>query len=158
MRQDGRKSWSVDMGLPLLVVAVLAVAAVLLRPMATATGGIPAVTLPDPPDDPAAAVVIGRSQSGGFSLLGIELGEVTPKDSEQFYTSRGCYDRGTLGEPWPTPIPECASAVSIAGTVAGGGNLPAGESLVVVDAVVTEDCYGSIDRGDRWPPAAGACP
>ena len=146
------------MGLPLLVVAMLAVAVLMLRPAATGTGGIPAVTLPDPADDPTAAVVLGRSRSGGFALLGLEFGEVTRKVSVQFYTSRSCFDRVTMGDPWPTPFPECTTAVSIAGTVAGGGNLPTGESLVVVDTVVTEDCYRSIERGDRWPPAGGTCP
>ena len=146
------------MGLPLLVVLVLAAAALMLRPTATSMGEIPTVTIPDPADDPTAAIVIGQSRSGGLSLLGLEFGEVTRKVSVQFYASSSCFDRVTLGHPWPTPFPECASAVSIAGTVAGGGNLPTGESLVVVDAVVTENCYRSIDHGDRWPLAAGACP
>ncbi len=158
MKHDAKKARSTDLALPLLVVVVLAAVAVLLRPMETGTGEIPAVTLPDLADDPTAAVVIGRSRSGGFSLLGVEFGEVTRKVSVQFYASSSCFDRVTLGDSWPTPFPECATAVSIAGTVAGGGNLPTGESLVVVDAVVTEDCFGAIDRGDRWPPAGGACP
>lgn len=159
MKQADERIRSVDIGLSLLVVVVVLAAAVLmLRPIATSIGAIPAATLPDPADDPTSAVVIDRSLSSGFSLLGLEFGEVTRKVSVQFYASSGCFDRVTLGDLWPTPFPECASAVSIAGTVAGGGNLPTGESLVVVDAVVTEDCYRSIDRGDPWPPAAGTCP
>lgn len=157
MAQDDKKS-RVDMALPLLVVVVLAAALSMLRPTATGTSVIPAVTLPDPADEPTAAIVTGRSRSGGFSLLGLEFGEVTRKVSVEFYARSGCIDRVTLGDPWPAPFPECASAVSIAGTVTGGGNLPTGESLMVVDVVVTENCYRSIDRGDRWPPAAGACP
>ena len=158
MKQDGKKSRSTEIALPLLVVAVLAVAAVMLRPMASGTGGILAVTLPDPADDPAAAVVIGRSRSGGFSLLGVEFGEVTRKVSVQFHANSRCFDLVTLGDTWPTPFPECASAVAVAGTVVGGGRLPTGESLVVVDVLVTEDCYRSIARGDRWSPVGGPCP
>jgi hypothetical protein len=157
MKQDHKTSRAGDVALSLLVVVVLVAAISMLRPMTTSTSALPAVTLPDPADDPAAAIVTGRSRSVGFSLLGLEFGEVTRKVSVQFYTASGCFDRVTVGDPWPTPVPECASDVSIAGTVAGGGSLPTGESLVVVDVLVTEDCYRSIERGDRWPPPAGAC-
>ncbi len=118
---------------------------------------LPTVTLPDPTHEPAAAVVIGRHQSGGFSLLGLDFGKVTHTISVEFYAPAGCFDRVTAGDPWPAPFEECTGPVPIAGIVSGGGIAATGQSIVEVDLDVSEDCYRSISRGDYWPPATNAC-
>ena len=63
MKQDGKRTRPIDIGLSLLVAGVLAAAVLMLRPTATGTSVIPAVTLPDPAHDPATAIVSGLSRS-----------------------------------------------------------------------------------------------
>lgn len=154
MRQDGKQSRSVDVGFQLLVIAVLVAAVFSLRPLATDSGVGPATI---PPGEPDAALVVGRSQSGGFSLLGFEFGDATRTVSVQVSIENRCFERVALGDPWPAPFAECEAPVAHAGTVSGGGTLPTGESLVVVDIAVGEDCYDSTSYGDPWPPAE-TCP
>ena len=140
-----------------VVLVALAAAGLALRSTSKETDVLPGVTLPDPIREPAAAVVIGRHRSGGISLLGLDFGEVTRTVSVEFYAPAGCFDRVAEGDPWPTPVEECAVAVPIAGIVSGGGIAATGQSIVEVDVTVGEDCYQSIDRGDSWPPATDAC-
>jgi len=142
----------------LVVVLVLAAVAVLaLRPGSTQTEVLPAVPLPDPLDDPAGAVVVGLHESGGFSLFGLQFGTVTRTLSVQFHAAPGCFDHTSFGDPWPAPFAECSSAVTIEGTISGGGNAPTGETIVSVDVEVPSECYDTISRGDRWPLSAAVC-
>jgi len=143
-----------------IIVVVLIVAAALalgLRPGSIETEVLPDIPLPDPRDDPAAAVVVGLTESGGFSLLGIQFGTVNHVVSVQFYAGPGCRDLASFDDPWPTPYEECAAPIDIAGTLSGGGIAQTGETIVVVDVAVPGDCFEAISRGDRWPPAADAC-
>jgi hypothetical protein len=142
------------------IVVVLIVAAVLalaLRPGSTETEVLPEIPLPDPGDDPAAAVVVGLTESGGFSLLGIQFGTVNHVVGVQFYAGPGCFDLASVDDPWPTPFEECSALLAIEGTISGGGIALTGEAIVVVDVSVPGDCFEAISRGDRWPPAADAC-
>ncbi len=142
----------------IVVVLVLAAAVVLaLRPGSTETEVLPDVPLPDPLDDPAGAVVVGLYESGGFSLLGLQFGTVTRTLSVQFHAAPGCFDHASFGDPWPTPFEECSSAVTIEGTISGGGIAPTGETIVSVDVEVPGDCYDTVSRGDRWPLSAAVC-
>jgi len=140
-------------------VLVLIAGAVLfaLRPGSSTIEVLPDVPLPDPQTDPAGAVVIGLHESGGFSLFGMDFGTVTHIVSVQFHAAPGCFDQANLEDPWPTPYEECASAVTIAGTISGNGIAPTGESIVAVDVEVSAACYDTVNRGDRWPPAAAEC-
>ena len=144
-------------GATLTLVIALAATALILRPAATETGDLPATSLADLSGDPSTAVVVGRTRSDGFSLLGIEFGETTHVVSVQVSAGRGCFDLMSVGDLWPS-FGECVAPVPLAGTVTGGGVVPTGESVVVVDVVVTEGCYRSIGLGDQWPPAGGVCP
>ena len=144
-------------GLILVIVVALAAAAFALRPTTTETEVLPPISLPDPGEEPAAAVVIALRESGGFSLLGFAVGEVTRTGTVQFYAPAGCHEQLTTGDPWPAPIAQCTSPVSIEGTVSGGGIAATGESIVTVDVDVKKDCYASLAAGDTWPPATTAC-
>jgi hypothetical protein len=139
-------------GLVVVIIAALALAALALRPAMTETEVLAPVSLPDPGEDPAAAVVIALRESGGFSLLGLAFGDVTHTVTVQFYAPAGCYEQLTTGDAWPSPLPECSGPVPIEGTVSGGGTAATRESIVAVDVVVTADCYSSITAGDSWPP------
>ena len=143
---------SSNTGLVLVIVVALAAVVLALRPTMTETEVLPAVTLPDPGEEPAAAVVIALRESGGFSLLGLTLGEVTRTVTVQFYAPAGCYEQVATGDSWPAPFADCASQVPIEGTVSGGGIAATGESIVAVDVTVTEDCFASVAAGDGWPP------
>lgn len=143
-------------GFVVVIAIALALAALALRPTMTETEVLPPVSLPDPGEDPAAAVVIALRESGGFSLLGLTFGDVTHTATVQFYAPAGCHEQLTTGDAWPTPFPECAAQVPIAGTVSGGGIAATGESIVAVDVVVTEECYRAVAAGDTWPPSGCA--
>lgn len=138
-------------GLVLVIIVALAAAVLALRPTVTETEVLPPVNLPDPGEEPA-AVVVALRESGGFSLLGLTLGEVTRTVTVQFYAPAGCYEQLTTGDSWPAPSPVCTGPVSIEGTVSGGGIAATGESIVAVNVIVTEDCFASIAAGDNWPP------
>lgn len=143
-----------------IIVSVLVLAAALagaLLPGSVETEVLPDVPLPDPIAEPAAAVVIGRYESGGLSFFGLRFGTVDHTISVQFYAAPGCFDRVKFGDPWPVPFEECSSDVGIEGTISGGGTAPTGETIVSVDVVVPGACYDTISRGDRWPPSALVC-
>jgi hypothetical protein len=139
-----------------VIVVALALAALALRPGMTETEVLPPVSLPDPGEKPGVAVVIALRESGGFSLLGLKLGDVTHTVTVQFYAPPGCYEQVATGDSWPPRAAECANQVPIEGTVSGGGIAATGESIVAVDVSVTEACYTSIAPGANWPPPG--CP
>lgn len=143
----------------IIVVALVLVAALGLglRPGSTETGFLSHVPLPDPLDDPAAAVVVGMYETGGFSLFGLQVGTVTHTVSVQFHAAPGCFDHASFGDPWPAPFEECSSAVTIEGTISGGGIASTGDTIVSVDVDVPGDCYDTVSRGDRWPFSAAEC-
>lgn len=137
---------------------VLAVVGLALRPMSTESAVVPTVTVADPTQGQAEGLVIGRGQAGGFSLFGLQFGAATRTVAVQIEARAGCLDRLALGDAWPVPYEECTSPVPVAGTVSGGGLAPTGESVIVIEVIVDEDCHRSIGRGDRWPPVGGSCP
>ena len=142
------------------VAIIIVVALPALRPSSTETGELRAVTLGDPQDlgtsgNPA-AVVIGKNQSGGRSLLGIEFGQRN-RLSVQFYAPQGCSDLIDFGEQWPAPYNECTSAVPVTGAISGLGTAATGESIVTVDVEVTQDCFDDVTIGSPWPPAVATC-
>jgi hypothetical protein len=154
-------SRAVNRSSPVLAVAVLGfvvVAALVmgLRFTTTETGVLPPVTLPDPGEEPAAAVIVGRHQSGGMSFFGLSLGTITRTLEVQFYAPPGCVDVIAQDEPWPIAHPACAVDVPISGTISGRGIAPTGETIVSVAVDVSRDCYDAVALGDRWPPA-GEC-
>lgn len=143
-----------------IIVVALALAAVVglgLRPGSTETGFLSEVPLPDPLEDPAAAVVVGMHETGGFSLFGLEVGTGTHTVSVSFHAAPGCFDHASFGDPWPAPFAECSSAVTIEGTISGGGVASTGDTIVSVDVEVPGDCFDTVSRGDRWPFSAAEC-
>ena len=144
-----------------VIVGVLVVGALIvfaLRSVSTETEVLTPVTLGDPQDaGPAAAVVIGKHQSGGISILGLRFGRTTYRMSVSFFAAPGCIGLVDFGDRWPTPFEECFSSVPITGEVSGGGSASTGESIISVDVEVPEDCYEAVARGESWPPAAPAC-
>lgn len=141
----------------LAALLILAAATLAVPSTATETDVLPTITMPDPAEAPAAAVVIGLRRSVGFSLLGIDFGEVAHTVSVQLYAPAGCIDHITQGDSWPVPFEGCAGPVTIAGVVSGGGIAATGESIIVIDVDVSEDCYESIRRGEYWPPTSATC-
>ena len=144
-----------------LIVGVLVVGALIvlaLRSTSTETEVLAPVTLGDPQDvEPTAAVITGKHESGGFSILGLRFGHRTYRLSVQFYDAPGCFEVVSFGDSWPTPFQDCSSGVSITGEISGIGNTATGESIIGVDVEVSEDCYQAVAPGEMWPPAAPAC-
>jgi hypothetical protein len=143
-----------------IIVGVLVIAAALglgLRPGSTETVFLSEVPLPDPVDDPAAAVVVGMYETGGFSLFGLQIGAVTHTVTVSFHAAPGCFDHASFGDPWPTPFEECSSTVTIEGIISGGGTEYTGDTIVSVDVEVPDDCYDTVNRGDPWPFSAAEC-
>ena len=144
-----------------LIVGVLVVGALIMLALlstSTETEVLSPVTLGDPQDvEPTAAVITGKHESGGFSMLGLRFGHWTYHLSVQFYDAPGCFEVVSFGDPWPTPFQDCSSAVPITGEVSGIGNTATGASIIGVDVEVPEDCYQAVAPGETWPPAAPAC-
>ena len=144
-------------GVVLAILLVLGAALLTLRPLDPERTGAPGITQHDPTGGPDAAVIVAQRETGGISLLGFTFGHVSRTVSVQFLTPPGCAARVAVGDSWPTPFAECATPVSIAGVVSGGGIAAAGASMVVVDTAVDEGCFESIGPGDTWPPAVVEC-
>ena len=144
-----------------VVAGILVVGAVLvlaLRSTSTEITVFDPVTLGDPQDaEPDEALVIGKRESGGFSILGLQFGHVTYRMSVQFFAPPGCFALVESGDPWPTPFEECTSAVPITGNVAGQGITATGESIIAVELEVPGQCYEAVARGDSWPSTSPAC-
>jgi hypothetical protein len=140
-----------------VALALVAVVGLGLRPGSTETEFFSEVPLPDPLDDPAAAVVVGMYETGGFSLFGLEFGTRTRTVTVQFHAAPGCFDHADFGDPWPAPFEECSSPVTIEGTISGGGIASTGDTIVGVDVEVSADCYDTVGRGDPWPFSAAEC-
>ena len=101
----------------MLLVGVVIVLA--LRSSSTETTVHDPVSLGDPQDVEAnEALIIGKRQSGGFSIVGLQFGHVTYRISVQFFAPPGCFERVDSGDPWPTAFEECSSAVLVTGNVA----------------------------------------
>ena len=134
---------------------------VALRPGATEIQVFPEVPLGDPgdlqPSGAPIAVVTGKKQSEGTSILGMKFGRETYLVSVHFYTSRGCLPLIDFGDSWPAPFVECKADLIIEGEVSGLGNAPSGETMVVVDVDVGRDCFDAVSRGSFWPPDVPAC-
>lgn len=140
-----------------VALALAAASGLGLRPGSTETGFLSEVALPDPLDDPAAAVVVGMYETGGFSLFGLQIGTGTHMVRVQFHAAPGCFDHASFGDPWPAPFEECLSAVTIEGTISGGGIVSTGDTIANVDVKVSGDCYDTVSRGERWPFSAAEC-
>ncbi len=138
-----------------LVMAVIGVVILVLR------GGTTTVVVDDhPPVDPPAdgSAVIGILRaSGGLAPLGIRLIDPTHTVEVQFLTGPGCSERLTPGQAWPTDVPECATGVSLTGTVGGLGTTISGQSLVGVTFSVSRGCYGRLEVGMPWPTTYPEC-
>jgi hypothetical protein len=143
------------------ILAVLAAVALLvlgfyaLRPGTTETRDLPNVTLGPPAT--STAVVNAKSQSGGTHFLGFRFGRTTYRVSVLFYAPPGCFGLVEVGDEWPAPVVECSSDVPISGELTGLGIASTGESILAVDAEVTEDCFAQLVRGASWPPGGSAC-
>ena len=141
-------------------VAIIMVAFTALRSGTTETGELRAVTLGDPqdlgPSGTPAAVVVGKNQSGGRSILWMEFGQRN-RLSVQFYAPHGCADLIDFGEQWPAPFNECTSSVPVTGAISGLGTAATGESIVAVDVEVTLDCFDEVTTGSFWPPEVATC-
>ena len=144
-----------------VIVGVLVVGIVIvfaLRSTSTETTVLEPVSLGDPQDfEPTEALVIGKRETGGFSIVGLQFGHVTYRISVQFFAPPGCFERVDSGDPWPTAFAECASAVPVTGNVAGRGTTATGESIIAVEFEVPDECYEAVARGDSWPSAAPGC-
>lgn len=143
------------------ILAVLAAVAVLvlgfyaLKPVTTETRDLPGVTLGPPAT--STAVVNAKSQSGGTHFLGLRFGRTTYRVSVLFYAAPDCSGLVEVGDQWPAPFVECSSDVPISGELTGLGIASTGESIIAVDAEVTEDCFARVVRGASWPPGDPAC-
>lgn len=160
MSSDGPSFWAV-LAAVAGVAGLLAVGILGLRAGTSETQYHPGVTLGDPQDygssGSSTALVVGKNQSGGTSLFGLDFGPVTYRISAQFFTSPGCFALVESGERWPTSFVECSTDVAVEGTVTGLGRAGTEETIVVVDVEVAQDCFDDVSAGDFWPPDVPAC-
>jgi hypothetical protein len=103
------------------------------------------------------ALIIGKSQSGGHSILGVHFGKTTYRAHVGLTTGPGCFDLVDDGSPWPAPFEECSSPVAITGEISGGGVAATGESIIGVAVEVNASCYADVIGGEPWPPEETDC-
>jgi len=142
-------------------VAVLLLVFVALAPGSTEIQVLPSVELPPPdavgPGGGPAAVVMSTHQDQETSFFGLSKGPTHYIVSIQFYAPSGCSNKITDDDVWPVAATDCSTGVPVAGAVTGLGDAPTGETIVVVDAEVSQDCYNVIQPGDFWPSEAPEC-
>lgn len=136
-------------------VALIVVAASVLRPVRSEVVSVEVPVLPVP--EPGTAIVALLRESGGFSLLGIRIADTTHHVEVQFLAEPGC--TGLLGdrEPWPTAYPQCSAPIDIVGNVGGVGVTQSGDSLVGVEIEVPRACFEQLEPGMEWPPDLPEC-
>lgn len=164
-RSDGNTLESSTLTAGLLVVVGITVIVILgfvaLRPGTTEIHAFPEVSLGDPgdlqPSGAPIAVVTGKKQSEGTSILGMKFGRETYRVSVHFYASPGCLPLIDFGDSWPAPFVECEGDLTIEGEVSGLGNAPSGETMVLVDVDVASDCFDAVSRGSFWPADVHEC-
>ena len=114
----------------------------------------PAEVLPVRNGQPVVAVL---RESGGLSLFGIRINRGAQHVEVRLLAPRGCSGRLRTGDPWPSPIAQCSTAATIAGTVRGFGTTPSGDSLIGVEFEVSRTCFEHLRRGMTWPPTDPEC-
>ena len=143
------------------VVTILVLVVVALRPGTTETVVLPPVDLPPPgtvgPDGEPIALVTGLHEDQETSFFGLVRGDKHHIASVQFYAPAECNEALTQDAEWPIVATECSVEVPIHGVVSGTGIAPTGETIVLVDTEVSEDCYSTISPGDPWPPVSASC-
>jgi hypothetical protein len=157
MRRDGP-----DFLIIIGVISVIVAAAFLaLGSGTTETHISPAVTLPDPavlgPSETTSALVVAKRQFGGTAILGFTFGKESYRVSAQFYAAAGCLPLVESGDMWPTPFDECATGIDLAGEISGLGLAATGESIMLVDIEVLEDCFDIVPIESAWPTDLPAC-
>jgi hypothetical protein len=142
-------------GIVVLVLLVVGAVVLALHP------GTTEVAVDDsPPVEPPAdgtAVIASLRAPGGFSLFGMQIIDPTHTIEVVFLTGPGCSAVLASGDPWPTPHPECASKVDVAGEVGSLGVTATGESLVGVTFTLSGGCYRLLEHGMAWPPDLPEC-
>ena len=149
------------------ILAILASVAVVVLVVLALTGGstetaiLPRVELPPPgevgPTGTPIAVVVSTHQDQETSFLGLRRGQTHHIASVQFYAPSGCLSLIAESDPWPASAAECSTEVPISGVVRGLGIAPTGETIVLVDVEVSEECFSALEPRDTWPPDLTAC-
>jgi hypothetical protein len=157
MSRDVKTIMAVLAGVLLLVFAAL-----LLWGGSTETQVLPAVELPPPgaagPNGLPAAVVMSMHKDQDTSIFGLPRSPAHFIVSVQFYAPASCLNQIADGDPWPVTIGGvCSTEVPIAGIVSGIGIAPTGETIVVVDAEVSQECFELTYPGDFWPSDQPEC-
>jgi hypothetical protein len=121
----------------------------------------PRAELPPPgdvgPGGTPIAVVAAMHEDNETSLLGLITVRSHFIVGVQFYAPAGC--AAVIGDDaaWPVAEPECRTEVPISGSVAGTGVAATGETIVLVDTEVTEQCFDALSPGDLWPSDTPSC-
>lgn len=142
-------------GIVVLVLLVVGAVVLALRP-----GTTEVVVDNSPPVEPPAdgtAVIAALRAPGGLSLFGMQIIDPTHTIEVVFLTGPGCSALLASGDQWPTPHPECASDVDVAGEVGSLGVTATGKSLVGVTFTLSGRCYDVLERGMTWPPDLPEC-
>ncbi|MGA9598518.1 MAG: hypothetical protein WBV06_20345 [Acidimicrobiia bacterium] len=149
------------------ILAIVASAAVLVLVGLAFLGGstkttiLPTVELPPPgdvgPTGAPIAVVISTHQDQETSFFGLLRGPKHYIAGVQFYAQSGCLRLLADGDPWPASAAECSTDVPISGVVRGLGVAATGETIVLVDVEVSEECFVALDPGNTWPPDLTTC-
>lgn len=140
-----------------VVVAVLALAFFGLRPQRVVTE--PAAEYPYDPatEGDLGPVVVSTRSSGGFRLLGFQLGHQQHTVSVRFVAPPGCSQQLATGQSWPVANPACTTPYTVTGTIGGLGTTADGRSLIGLDIDVSRECSATVELGTVWPPTTGAC-
>lgn len=142
-------------------VAVLLLVFLALKSGYTETVILPSVDLPPPsgvgPTGTPIAVVMSMHEDRETSFFGLRRGQTHHIVGVQFYAPPDCAELLADGELWPTPAIECSTEVPITGVVTGTGIAATGETIVVVDAEISQECFNVTYPGDFWPSEAPEC-
>ena len=143
-----------------LVVAVIVVALALAALLGTTsehsgTGAVEALAFESIPTD-GSAIVSGRSQVGGFEILGIRIQAPEYWIDVALAVPEECIDDDGTGTRTLLAAGACAQ-LPISGPIGGGGRTASGHRIATVRVAVDEDCFEAILIGAAWPPTEDAC-
>jgi hypothetical protein len=144
-----------------LVIALVLVGVALvflgLRTQRVVTVEIPTYAYDPTTQGDLGPIIVGTTESGGFSLLGLQLSEPDHTASVRFLAPEACAAELSGEGAWPAAAPECETPYAIQGTTDGTGTAPDGRTLIGVAIDVPAACAEAVELGSVWPPPNPAC-
>ena len=97
-------------------------------------------------------VVLETAERGGFEVFGVTFSQPQRFVRVAFTLPSHCAIEDAL--EWPTGQSGCAGPDGLTGTIAGSGITAIGGPIVLVETSIDAACFGRIELGATWPPAA----